>query len=1153
LNEIEQGAEAVKGPEFPETLSLTAQLCDSFKQAIERGESPRIEEYVNVAGTSARHVLVELVILELQHRILRGEAATAGEYLNRYSELQDDSVAQKIHAVETAATALRRNVISLDATVLATDPVGTGGQGQTADAGEDTTNFGDPDATAAFNATLPLESAQRARPAIASATRFHILRSHARGGLGEVFVAHDAELGREVALKEIQALHADDNTSRTRFAREARITGRLEHPGIVPVYSLGTHNDGRPYYAMRFISGESFRTQLKRFHKEHPVKNASFFYSRSLQRLLRRFIDVCNTIHYAHERNVLHRDIKPDNVMLGEFGETVVVDWGLAKLLGGVDAEPDAPHDHTMAMSETVEDTQTQQGAIIGTLAYMSPEQAQGRADLTRSADIYSLGATLLAILTGQSPVTVSSLMETLHRISSGNVNRVCDLVPHAPKALDSICRKAMALLPEDRYASARELADDVELWLADEPVEAHRQHETYAERAGRIMRRYRNWTFSIAFAVLAVSAIAVVALVLINRARVLEQLAKEEASDYRIQAIDRYRLSREAVDTFLVGANESLAQFPATQSLRKRMLEMAAQHYSMLSNERSRDSELELERGRALVRLGDILQMQTNGIAAREHYQRAIRSFTDSELNAETPFVQRLRLEKAYARSRIALAWDFEDQLEHAAENYAAATNELRTLLSLPDAPYVEKATRYLAAVITNHAELLRRHGKSEQAVPMLQEGVDLWATASGVDPAKIEMNAAKTSELLGRTLRDLGRYAEAEAAFSKAITKLRDLVEQFPDQPDYLDALASALTSRAANDRLQGRWQQEREALQNAADFYQTLRKSFPDDPRYQESVALTLVNSGLMHLTANHSDLALEPLAAARKMYEELIIFYGALPTYREGLGAAADGWGQALLDLYEDASAAIPAFDEATRVYFELASASPEQTLYFERLAVATSHFARALARIGKVDESRDKFGEAIELLELLVEKYPAVPAFRSQLALVHEEAGRQEVKADEAAAERHYRVAGETWHQLFAESKAAEHGYQLASHLASCPYTPLRNPDEALAIAKETADLAPNNPMVLATLATCYLNAGDSDAAARYLEAAEKQQDASEALTGCIRARLSHQRGDSHQAAVAWEAAEQWVQLHRPFNEEARQLLQETKVLLEGRN
>ena len=153
--------------------------------------------------------------------------------------------------------------------------------------------------------------------------RFRLLRLHDRGGLGEVFVALDRELNREVALKQMQERHADDPQLRARFVVEAEVTGGLEHPGIVPVYGLGTYPDGRPFYAMRFIRGDNLKSAVERFHTDPELMHDEGKRTLERRRLLGRFLDVCNAVSYAHSRGVLHRDLKPGNIMLGKYGETL--------------------------------------------------------------------------------------------------------------------------------------------------------------------------------------------------------------------------------------------------------------------------------------------------------------------------------------------------------------------------------------------------------------------------------------------------------------------------------------------------------------------------------------------------------------------------------------------------------------------------------------------------------------------------------------------------------------------------------------------------------------------------------------------------------------------------------------------------------------
>jgi hypothetical protein len=217
------------------------------------------------------------------------------------------------------------------------------------------------------------DAGQTTDEAPSSAGRYRILRPHARGALGEVFVAEDTELGRSVALKEIQSFQADDPDSRRRFVREAEITGGLEHPGIVPVYGLGTYGDGRPYYAMRFIRGDNLLVAIKRFHLQAQPGRRVVFEGVEFRQLLRRFIDVCNAIGYSHSRGVLHRDLKPGNIMLGNYGETLVVDWGLAKPLGqshraGLPGERDCD-ESTLQPRMSGESSETMMGQALGTPA----------------------------------------------------------------------------------------------------------------------------------------------------------------------------------------------------------------------------------------------------------------------------------------------------------------------------------------------------------------------------------------------------------------------------------------------------------------------------------------------------------------------------------------------------------------------------------------------------------------------------------------------------------------------------------------------------------------------------------------------------------------------------------------------------------------
>ncbi len=325
------------------------------------------------------------------------------------------------------------------------------------------------------------------------AARYRKLRDHAKGGLGIVYVALDGELKREVALKEIKPEYADNPSSQSRFLLEAEITGGLEHPGIVPVYGLGAYEDGRPFYAMRFIKGDSLKQAITAFHADPALKKDPGARTLALQKLLRRFLDVCNAVAYAHSRGVLHRDLKPDNVMVGRYGETLVVDWGLAKAVGrsGTDNYGPLP-EATVLYTSSSGTAETLPGSVIGTPSYMSPEQAAGRLDLLGPAsDVYSLGATLYTLLTGRVPFIDKQLTDLLKKVERGEFTRPRESAPWLDPALEAITLKAMTTRPVDRYPSPKALADDVERWIADEPVAAY--PEPLARRARRWARKHRT------------------------------------------------------------------------------------------------------------------------------------------------------------------------------------------------------------------------------------------------------------------------------------------------------------------------------------------------------------------------------------------------------------------------------------------------------------------------------------------------------------------------------------------------------------------------------------------------------------------------------------------------------------------------------------
>lgn len=284
--------------------------------------------------------------------------------------------------------------------------------------------------------------------------RYELGEEIGRGGMGTVYAAFDRELGRDVAIKISHGVAASSVEERLR--REARVLARLEHPGIVPVHDIGRLADGRLFYVMKRVRGQTLRGALPSLT--------------SMSTRLGLFERLCEAVAFAHASGVLHRDLKPDNVMLGAFGEVLVMDWGVAKLL-------DAPADLTTPAVDT-QGAGTHAGAVLGTPGFMAPEQAAGATNIDARADVFGLGAILYILLTGEAP--------DLQADASGEVLRRRGV----PRPLRAVCARALAPSPAARYASVPALSDDIARFRSGRAVTAH--PESALDRIQRVARTYR-------------------------------------------------------------------------------------------------------------------------------------------------------------------------------------------------------------------------------------------------------------------------------------------------------------------------------------------------------------------------------------------------------------------------------------------------------------------------------------------------------------------------------------------------------------------------------------------------------------------------------------------------------------------------------------
>ena len=460
--------------------------------------------------------------------------------------------------------------------------------------------------------------------------RFSLLRNLARGGLGEVYVAKDRELDREVALKKILDNRRHSQDIHDRFIAEAKITGGLEHPGIVPVYGLGAFPNGDPFYAMRLIRGQSLHKAIYSLYEMKSKPKDETARDRILRSLIRAVIDACYAVGYANSRGVIHRDLKPQNIMIGKFGETLVVDWGLAKVRGIEDTaymRSEAPMDD----ARRSDSAPTEMGSVLGTYAYMSPEQANGRIDLIdRRSDVFSLGATLYAVITGQPLYREDNRDETIVAAKSCKFLKPHELNPRISRSLEAICLKALSKDPVQRYSNAVELAEDLDNWIAGDPVNAF--PERMVQRTLRFARKHQTSVASV-FVFLCVASIGLllanwavgkqrnIAMQERDRANDASKLAIEERNHAEMES-ERAQRSSETSSAILEQfvktiVGDKWASLPNLDDERLAMYELALKRFQDLLRTSPNNSNLVKNVCQLYTRSADIYRHRGNDIEA--------------------------------------------------------------------------------------------------------------------------------------------------------------------------------------------------------------------------------------------------------------------------------------------------------------------------------------------------------------------------------------------------------------------------------------------------------------------------------------------------------------------------------------------------------
>jgi serine/threonine-protein kinase len=799
-----------------------------------------------------------------------------------------------------------------------------------------------------------------------------------------------------VAFKEIQPQLAGDTHSRQRFVREARVTGRLEHPGIVPVYGLGCRPNGQPFYAMRFIQGDSLKEAALAFHVGRVVPSER---GATFRKLLRRFGDACNAVAFAHSKGVLHRDLKPANILLGPFGETLVVDWGLAKEVGD-SADPTGANGATTAFVSDGGD-RTGTGEAAGTPAYMSPEQAAGRwEEVGPSSDVYSLGATLYFLLTGK-PAFGGDLLDVLRQVQAGQFPRPREVRPAVSKALEAVCVKAMALRPADRYSTALALAEDVERWLADEPVTAHR--EPWTKRAARWARRHRTIVSSLAVLVVTgVTALAVSAV---------------QISKARDKAEFRFGQARAAVDDYLLQVEEDEAlQTAPLQPYRQKLLQRALRYYQDFLSERADDPSLRGAYAQAHLREASIEHALGNRAAALAGYKRALPMYQQLASAHPESVVFAFELARGYHRmgrlfsSGIETRADALDAyrqalsvLEPLTRSHPEHTDSRRLLAkvynSIGDWHKSENAVRaaeychvalaqrqIVAAALPDVAGVMRELSESYANCGVLEtEARDLKSALGSYDKAigvlgSAEAAPATAREVLGQKahyLHDLGLVKRLLGSADGALDSLTAALSArerlvYTLQPETFANLARTYNDLADLQRSLGKKEEARKLLLHAHELRTQLITFNPGNTRHIFEVVESCHNLGQLV-----SDLGDGP--GALKYYELGRAYVESLPDDQRRTGdfANLDAWNHYAVGLLhrkqKKPAEALRAFQAAREIREELVRQQPASTQYVSDLANTQMMIGNTLTEANSNQEALTYTTRAVSLMRQLYEK------------------------------------------------------------------------------------------------------------------------------------------------------------------------------------
>jgi serine/threonine-protein kinase len=911
---------------------------------------------------------------------------------------------------------------------------------------------------------------------------YEILRELGRGGMGIVYWAWQSGARRLVAVKMMLAGDYGSPQQRARFRIEAEAVGRLQHTNIVSIYEVGEEGN-RPYLSMEYVGGGSLADKLA--GTPLPARAAA-----ELVETLARAMD------YAHQRGIVHRDLTPTNVLLTTEGVPKISDFGLAKLtVGGGDMR-------------------TQTGSVLGTPSYMAPEQAEGRTgDIGPSTDVYALGAILYEMLTGRPPFRAATPLETLQQVRGQEPVSLRRLQPKVPLDLETICLKCLSKEPPKRYATAKELADDVRRYLQEEPIQARRT--SLPERAWRWCRRnpaVAGLLLTVGVVLLtAVVGLAIGLVVLDEEQRRTEQRRKEAVAE-RVRAdanakaaAEQRSLALETLKNVVFDIQAELKHRPAMQPFRKKMLEKAAEGLQRVARSAETAAQVDHSMASAHIELGDIFLLLGEGAAkARGHYETAER--IAQALTEHDPA-------HSLGQRDLTLAYQGLGKASLELGDLSAAEAAIGKSLTIAKRrarfdPANIEAQRDLVRSWTDVGDLNENLGHTAVARDAYTNAVMLSQNLARECPGPLMQRQLGLSySRLGNVLEKQGDFKAARNAFVEAQSIVKNLAQADPGSDQVQRDLFISCKRLGDVSLALGDVQAARKAFEEALQVGKARAHADPSNIDIQRDLSTAYVRLGKISQRLADAPAVRESFREAVTIMKEVTRADPANAQSRLGLGNCYMWLGDASLQQ-GDVQAAREAFDRAVAIGLELTRVAPPISDAEHHLCDAYDSIAGLSLKAGDIGAAREAYGKAIAIAEKRARSDPTSAQVKQDVAELYSSSGALEKQALRfEAALGWYERARVILRQLERDGKLqqpdlAKLAGDIAKSMAICKAAPRAiddlnfalaqprlapelfairatalarqgRPAEAAMTADKLRDLDPKNPENLYQAARCY--------------------------------------------------------------------------------